>query len=421
VNKEKILIVDDEPINISLIAKVLGEEYELLVTTDPKEGLDLAKKHLPSLLLLDIIMPEIDGYELAKELKEDLLTSEIPIIFLTAKSDAQSIVKGFKVGAVDYISKPFVKEELLARVKTHLQIHSLNASLHQSVKKLQHNAEIMDEYVISSSTDLNGKIIATSKAYEIISKYTKEELIGKSHNITRFSETPKEIYKELWGKITNGEIWKGEINSRAKDGTSYWSDITIVPDFDEDGNKLGYTAIRQNITSKKRIEEIAIHDELTQLHNRRYFNQVFEHECNRVKRSNSNFLFMMLDVDHFKNYNDTYGHQDGDRVLQEIGKILNNHTKRAGDYAFRLGGEEFGILAQNRSKDEAISFAQKIIKAVELLKIEHIANENIGYLTISIGLFFRELNIEDTPNDIYKECDDLLYKAKHSGRNRVES
>lgn len=419
-NKKKILIVDDEPINISLIAEVLGKEYELLVTTDPQTGLDLAKKNLPSLLLLDIVMPEIDGYEFAKKLKENFLTSQIPIIFLTAKSDAQSIVKGFKVGAVDYISKPFVKEELLARVKTHLQIYSLNESLHKSLKKLQHYAKIMDEHVISSSTDLKGKITAVSKAYEVISKYTKEELIGKNHNITKSSEMPKEIYEELWGKITNGEIWRGELSNRAKDGSCYWSDITIVPDFDEDGNKLGYTAIRQNITAKKRIEEIAIHDELTRLYNRRYFNQIFEQECNRAKRSTSNFLFMMLDVDHFKSYNDNYGHQDGDRVLQEIGKTLNNHTKRSGEYAFRLGGEEFGIIAQNRSKDEAIAFAQQIRKAVELLKIEHTANDNIGYVTISVGLFFRELHREDTLNDIYKKCDDLLYKAKDSGRNRVE-
>jgi len=542
-SKEKILIIDDEPINISLIAQVLSKKYDLAISTDPKEGLDLAKKNIPSLILLDIIMPEIDGYEVIKKLKEDSVTKEIPVIFLTAKSDPESMVKGFKYGAVDYIHKPFVKEELLARVQTHLKVHSLNRSLQNSIKelekknneilkktqefemifsqsydgialtdlstnfllvndayeritgytkeelytkscrelsyddsynyfvdsaksgkiqnverkcnvngkniyvnmsvslmpdqktlllntkditetkkieqKIQHYAEIMDENVISSSTDLDGKIITVSKAFEKISKYTKEELIGKKHSITKSSEMPKKLYEELWNTISNNKTWKGEIKNKSKDGELYWSDVTIVPDFDDNGKKVGYTAVRQNITFQKKIEEIAIHDELTQLFNRRHFNDVFEQECNRVKRSNLNFLFMMLDVDYFKNYNDTYGHQDGDKVLVEIGKVLNSFTKRSGDFAFRLGGEEFGIIAQNRSKNEALLLAEQIRKAIESLKIEHEINSNKGYVTASIGMFFRPLKLSDTTKAIYKECDELLYEAKKCGRNQV--
>ncbi len=366
-------------------------------------------------------MPELDGYEIAKELKKDPSTSAIPIIFLTAKSDPKSIVKGFNCGAVDYISKPFVKEELLARVQTHLKVHSLNTSLQKSIEELEHYAQIMDENVISSSTDLDGNITTVSKAFEQISKYTKDELVGKNHNVTKSGDMPKETYEEMWSTIKSDKTWRGEIKNKAKDGTVYWSDVTIVPDFDDDGKKVGYTAIRHNITSQKQLEKIAILDELTNLFNRRHFNKIFEDEINRAKRSNNNFLFMMLDVDHFKSYNDTYGHQDGDTVLVEIGKVLNSFTKRSGDYAFRLGGEEFGVISQDKTKDEALQLAENIRKKVESLQIEHKQNDNKDHVTISIGLFFRTLEIDDTTKEIYKECDDLLYKAKEGGRDTVVS
>lgn len=419
--KEKILIVDDEPINISLITQVLGSGYELLVATDPISALDISKKELPSLILLDIIMPKLDGYEVVSKLKKDITTDNIPVIFLTAKSDPQSIVKGFKYGAVDYISKPFVKEELLARVQTHLKVHSLNMSLQKKIEELQHYKGIMNEYVISSSTDLDGNIITVSKAFEQISKYTKDELVGKNHNVIKSGDMSVEFYEDMWKTIQSNRTWKGEVKNKAKDGTLFWSNVTIVPDFNDTGKKIGYTAIRHNITSQKKLEDIVIQDELTQLFNRRYFNEVFESETNRAKRTSGGFLFMMLDIDHFKKYNDTYGHQEGDTVLVKIGQVLNKFTKRSGDYAFRLGGEEFGVISQNRSKDEALMLAESIRKDVESLMIEHKFNDNKGIVTISIGLFFRTLNIKETTKEIYKECDDMLYKAKESGRNKVVS
>lgn len=544
-DKEKILIIDDESINISLITQVLNEKYELLVSNDSNAGLELAKKEIPSLILIDVVMPVLDGYEIAKKLKKDPSTSDIPIIFLTAKSDSDSIVKGFKYDAVDYISKPFIKEELLARVHTHLKLHSLTSTCNNSVEelenknkkilektqefkmifsqsydgialtdlstnfllvndayeritglkkedlytkscrelsydesydfsvesiingdiqnverrckvhgkniyvnmsislmpdektlllntkditeakgieqKLQNYAELMDENVISSSTDLDGNITNVSKAFEKISKYPKDELIGRNHRIIKSDETPKETYEDLWDTITNDKEWKGELKNIAKDGSYYWSEVTIVSDFDDDGNKIGYTSIRQDITSKKKLEELAMRDELTQLFNRRHFNEVFEQECNRKKRSNLDFLFIMLDIDNFKKYNDNYGHHDGDKVLTEIGKVLNKYTKRSGDYAFRLGGEEFGVIAQNRSKDQAVSLAEKIRESIESLKIEHKFNANYEYVTVSIGLFFRKLTLKDSTKEIYKECDELMYKAKDNGRNRVET
>jgi diguanylate cyclase (GGDEF)-like protein/PAS domain S-box-containing protein len=528
-DKKIILIVDDEFVNIDIIAKILRNSYDLKVAKDGQEAFEVLKSSHIDLILLDIVMPNMDGYELAKRLKKDAKLSHIPFIYLTAKSDTKSIVKGFEYGAVDYIAKPFVKEELLARVDTHLKVHSLNKSLQNSVeemnlvfsesydgialtdldtnfllvndayeritgltkeelyktscreltyghpddyfldvikygrvknierrcevrgkkidinlsvslmpdkkrlllnakdvteskkiqRKIEHDAQLMDENIISSSTDLDGNIITVSKAFEKISGYKKDELVGKKHSIARHTDMPKEVYDDLWATITKGKVWRGEIKNKTKDGSSYWSDSTIIPDFDEDGNKIGYTAIRQNITSKKQIEDISIRDELTQLFNRRHFNKVFEDEVNRAKRSESNFLFMMIDVDHFKKYNDHYGHQEGDNVLQKIGKVLNKFTKRSGDYAFRLGGEEFGIISQNKPKEQVLALAESIRDAIESLQIEHAYNGECGFVTISIGLFFTKLSMDDSTKTIYKESDKLLYKAKDSGRNQI--
>ena len=170
---------------------------------------------------------------------------------------------------------------------------------------------------------------------------------------------------------------------------------------------------------KKRIEEISIHDELTKLYNRRHFNKVLHDELNRAKRDKKLLSFMMIDVDNFKLYNDNYGHQEGDNVLFEIANVLNNYCKRAGDFAFRLGGEEFGILFSELTKEESKIYADAIREAVEDLKIPHEKNSISSFVTISVGLLSISPDEKITEDEIYKKADDLLYKAKESGRNRV--
>lgn len=166
---------------------------------------------------------------------------------------------------------------------------------------------------------------------------------------------------------------------------------------------------------------LSITDELTSLYNRRYFNEIFTQEINRSKRDEKPLCFMMLDVDYFKRYNDTYGHQKGDEALVEIAMILTKHTKRAGDFAFRLGGEEFGILLTSSSYVESQALAEHIRACVENSSIEHIGNEGKKVLTISIGLVYYSCSQSIGSDSFYKQTDDTLYKAKHEGRNRVVS
>ncbi|MDD2837869.1 MAG: diguanylate cyclase [Sulfuricurvum sp.] len=419
--QQKILIVDDEPINISAIAEILGQKYALSVANNGEKALRILSEGLrPDLILLDILMPDIDGFEVAKQLKANPDTAAIPIIFLTAKKDNESIATGFKVGAVDYLSKPFQKEELLLRIKNTLQIFNLRNALNNAltesqkyIKTIESQMALIDKNIIFSSTDIDGKITEVSNAFCKISGYRKEQLIGKMHRIVRHPDMKASFFDKLWNTITRNETWHGEIKNRKKDGTFYWLETMIYPKYDADGNKTGYTAISHDITDKKRVEELSMTDQLTQIHNRLYLTNSFVREIKRAKRYGFIFAVIMIDIDHFKEVNDTYGHDTGDFVLSAVAKILQS-TIRETDILGRWGGEEFLILLPHTDIFEAEKLAEKLRQSVEGYSFD-----TVGRKTCSFGVSVFNLE-EDDCKETLKRADKALYSAKNSGRNRVE-
>lgn len=288
-------------------------------------------------------------------------------------------------------------------------------------KKIKDYVNLVDKNVITSSTDIHGKITYVSEAFSKISGYTQDELIGKSHSMVKHSDMDSEVYAELWKTITLNRTWHGEIKNRTKSGGFYWVDATIYPTFDANGEKIGYTAIRIDITDKKKIEELLITDSLTGIYNRRHFNDILPKAINSAKRNKNYFSFLIMDIDFFKQYNDTYGHQEGDHVLIKVAASMQNSLERASDRCFRLGGEEFGVLFESKSPQEAYIIADKIRQNIENLKIEHTNSNANKYVTVSIGLVTKAYTQEIVDAIIYKEADNYLYKAKESGRNRVEA
>ncbi|MDD2887269.1 MAG: ABC transporter substrate-binding protein [Aliarcobacter sp.] len=286
-------------------------------------------------------------------------------------------------------------------------------------KRLKSFNKLIDKHIISSETDLRGYITDVSSAFCRISKYSREELIGQNQNIVRHPDMQKEVFKNLWKTITENQVWIGEIKNIAKDSTDYWVHTTISPKFNEFNEKIGYISIRQDITDKKTIEEISIMDSLTNIYNRRFFNDFSPKFLNSGKRENQYLSFLVIDVDYFKQYNDTYGHLMGDDVLKQVAKVLKESTLRSDDYCFRLGGEEFGILFKTENKEKAFNFANKILKTIESLKIEHKNSKANKYVTVSMGLFSAYANDISDIDDMYKKADEKLYLAKESGRNRV--
>ena len=296
-------------------------------------------------------------------------------------------------------------------------LNSVLENKNTTKKKLQDYVNIVNENIIISSTDKQGIITDVSEAFCKISGYTKKELIGQTHSLIRHHETPSSFYKDMWDTLLNKKEWKGEIKNKDKSGHDYWVYAIITPILKND-EIVGFTAIRTNITDKKHIEHLSITDELTQLYNRRFFNKKIEKEINRAKRENDNLSFLIIDVDYFKEYNDCYGHQEGDKVLEELAKVLKKYTNRSSDFAFRLGGEEFGIITR-LDKVKVIEFANNVKNEIEELHIEHKKSSVSKYLTISIGIASRVgFELVDT-NSLYKEADDALYTAKNNGRNCI--
>ncbi len=278
---------------------------------------------------------------------------------------------------------------------------------------------LIDKNVLISQTDLDGNITKVSEEFCKLSKYTKDELLGENHRILKHEDMNDDFFVDMWADIKKGISWRGEVKNKTKDGGYYWVDSLITPDSDINGNIIGYTAIRTDITDKKKIEEIAITDGLTSLYNRRHFDTIFPQQIEINKRARGLLTFALIDIDHFKQYNDNYGHQEGDVVLKKVALVLKNTLQRAGDYTFRLGGEEFGMLYSIKNEEDAITIANKARRNVQELKIEHIGNSASKYISISIGVYVISADDTNNSNKIYKNCDKALYIAKHNGRNQV--
>ncbi len=333
------------------------------------------------------------------------------------------LIRAFKKMLIDINQKMMqLYQQNLLLLEHKKEIEELNENLEERIrvksKKLQEYIDTVDQYVITSRTDHNGTIIYVSKAFCTISGYSQEELIGKNHRIIRHADMPFDLFKDLWETISSGKTWHGEIKNRKADGGYYWVDTTISPDF-ESGTIVGYTAVRYDITDKKRIEELAITDSMTGLYNRRFYTKTIQEEMNRVKRHHTSMALMMVDVDNFKLYNDTYGHQAGDAVLNQVAEVLKSYTSRSGEYAFRLGGEEFGIIFSDMTSEEYLDLGNRIRKAIEVLAIMHKMNNVSEYVTVSIGIAVFHPDLEISCEELYKMADEQLYAAKDQGRNQV--
>lgn len=285
--------------------------------------------------------------------------------------------------------------------------------------QLQKSHKIISENVLFSNTDLNGVITDVSDAFCHASGYTRGQLIGSPHSIVRHPDTKDSTYDDLWSTLKENKVWKGELKNLKSDGSYFWIETTISPRFDESHNKIGYMSIKQNITNRKIIETNSITDSLCGIYNRRHFDDIFQNIINIAKRKNETICFLIMDVDYFKQYNDTYGHQMGDEALKNISKSLKHSLQRGDDYCFRLGGEEFGIIFRAENKQEALNFANTIKENIEKLKIIHSTSEVSDYITASFGVVYKHANDIKNADEIYKDADDLLYKAKNTVRNTV--
>jgi diguanylate cyclase (GGDEF)-like protein/PAS domain S-box-containing protein len=291
-----IYVIDDTPTNIELLAGALSPDFTIKFATNGAKALEfLAKTEKPDLILLDVMMPGMDGYEVCRHLKENPTTRGIPVIFITAKSEVADQARGFSLGAVDYIPKPFELPLVIARVRTHLNL------------KLR--------------TDL--------------------------------------------------------------------------------------------------LEAQASIDALTGIANRRRFDEALRTEWRRAARNIMPLSLLIFDVDHFKNYNDQYGHGAGDDCLRHIGEALQRAELRPGDFVARYGGEEFAVILPSCHSAGARAIAERIRGVIEGLQIRHEHSSCASVVTVSIGCATQKPAQGGDVSGLFLAADMALYRAKQEGRNRV--
>lgn len=371
----------------------------------------------------DLLILEINDSEIIKNIKNKYPKLEIVLILSSQTIEELKNFLKLNISAIDIKDITSAQEVLFYNIKkindkrnTHLKITSLEDKVYEFTKLLN----VYGENVIASVTDTKGIIKYATQAFCNIGNYKKEDLLGKPHNIIRHPDMPKEIFKDMWDTLKRGEIWKGEVKNRKKDGGFYWVYATISPEYNIQGEIIGYSAIRQDITDKKYVEEMAITDSLTSLYNRYKFDAIINLQLKHIKRNNLQLNFLLLDIDYFKQYNDTYGHAQGDYTLKEVALSMKKRFQRPDDYCFRLGGEEFGVLFYSNTKEDAFNVCNLLRQDVENLQIPHENSKVSKYLTFSAGLYTID-NQNDTQDNLYKCCDELLYTAKENGRNRITS
>ena len=269
-NPPVIFIIDDNPSNVKVLSEILKSfGYKTLVAMDGLSGIQKITKALPDLILLDILMPEIDGFETCQRLKQSEVTRDIPVIFMTALASTPDKVKGLKLGAVDYITKPFQQEELIARLELHLQLRHLSQDL--AIQNQQLQAEIAQREAAEAKikilskvseqspasimiTDMNRNISYVNPKFEELTGYRLEDVIGKNPRILKSGDTTEQEYTHLWEMISSGNEWHGEFHNKKRNGDLYWEQASISSIKDYNGEITHYVAVKEDITLRKQAE-----------------------------------------------------------------------------------------------------------------------------------------------------------------------
>jgi diguanylate cyclase (GGDEF)-like protein len=366
------------------------------------------------LILLDVMMPDVDGFLCAKMIKSNKKTKDIPIIFITASKDDATIEKCYEVGGSDYVNKPFNSVELLNRVSFHLKLADKKRLITKEKEFTQSVLDLQDNFIIVADTN---QMLHVNKALLHFFSFTTLSDFRKDMGCIANLFIKEEPYFHL-NLVENSLSWIYEVLERLKRGDVL---VKIARNFQEyiftlkvaifhDYYIVTMTDVTTISVRSLEYEHDANFDSLTQIYNRNMFNRLIEKKIYEARLQKSSFVFVIFDIDFFKKVNDTYGHLAGDSVLKEITALTKEHI-RVNDIFARWGGEEFVIVLDTDMK-KGFEIAESLRKNIERKKFSIVNN-----ITCSFGITdFRE---KDSLNKMIKRADESLYEAKSGGRNRV--
>ena len=288
----------------------------------------------------------------------------------------------------------------------------------QEVRKLSRAVEQSPAIIVI--TNLAGEIEYANPKFTQTTGYTLAEVVGKNSRLLKSGHTPQQEYQQLWDTITSGGEWRGEFQNKKKNGDLYWESATIAPIWDQRGAITHFLAVKEDITERKSLEELlqnqAITDELTGVYNRRHFMALATLELKRAIRLKHPFAVAMIDLDHFKQVNDTYGHAAGDQVLIALSQIIQKQIRNI-DVLARFGGDEFVLLFLETNAEQARGVIERVRLALTTQPIDMVGKPIS--LTLSSGIASL-MNENESLDSLLRYADQALYRAKEAGRNRVE-
>lgn len=450
----RILVVDDIPTNVKLLeARLMAEYFQVLTATNGEDALALCESGQCDMVLLDIMMPEMDGFEVCKRLKANPETMHLPVVMVTALDQPEDRIKGLEAGADDFLTKPVNDLALVTRVKSLVRLKMLTDDLRlraasgdelamnyshviEDVEKSRErtNIIVVDDRAASYEKMVTTLSVANNVEVETNPKDGLFRIVEGNYDLAiislnmdnfdslRLCSHLRSLERtRLLPLIVVSSSGQEEIVSRAMEiGVNDY--IKRPVDTQELLARVKTQLCRKRYNdclraSVQQTIEMAVKDPLTNLHNRRYFDIHFASLFEKSITSQKPVTAMMCDIDKFKAINDTHGHDVGDAVIAEVANRIRKNVRNV-DIACRYGGEEFVVIMPDTDIAYAHVVAERIRREVE----EHPVIAGNGskqiYTTLSLGLSCIELE-SDTPQDLMKRADIALYAAKRAGRNQV--
>ncbi|MCB9993979.1 MAG: PleD family two-component system response regulator [Hyphomicrobiaceae bacterium] len=448
----RVLVVDDIPTNVKLLeARLTAEYFDVVPAYSGQQAIDICHDKDIDIVLLDVMMPDMDGFEVCRHLKSDRRTQHIPIVMITALDQPSDRVQGLESGADDFLTKPPEDIQLLARVKSLVRLKILTDELRARARTSQQLAAEDGEVVMAEIGTANGRILLVDD--DALSAERFYNLLSGEHQVTVMRD-PTSI--AMHAAMADFEVALISMALKNFDPLRVVSQLRtlertrglpiilvaepadrarVVRGLDLGVNDFIYRPIeRHELVARVRTQirrqryaaelresvnttlAMAVTDELTGLYNRRYFDRHVGIMLEKAREQDRALAVMMLDIDHFKRVNDQYGHDAGDMILKEFSTRVQRNI-RGVDLACRYGGEEFVVLMPDISQRQAEAIGERIRSAVGEQPFDTGGGQVIP-VTVSVGLAIS--NVErDTPDMLLKRADVALYRAKEGGRNRV--